>query len=157
MDITSQFEIIDPLNRNVVRIDDDSVIENDFFSYRFENYSIRPDQIIDFGTGPNQESLVFTAFQGDDWMDARRSHYFEVCYWRDTQSFEDMIGGASWFSAYHYGRSNRYEKYFYTSAGYPAYLIISLLETIGISTLGKLPTTETGTDVGLFLTEAFER
>ena len=47
-EITSQFGIIDPLNRGVIRIDDNSIIENDFIRYNFSGYSLRDDQIIDF-------------------------------------------------------------------------------------------------------------
>ena len=114
LEITYQFEIIDPLGRNKIRIYDNSVIENDFLNYDFEGYDLRSDQVIDFGTEPNQESLVFTTFQGEDWMDARRSHYFEVSYWRDTQSFEEMRKGPSWFATYHFNRADKYEQYFFT-------------------------------------------
>ena len=124
-EITSQFGIIDPLNRGVIRIDDNSIIENDFIRYNFSGYSLRDDQIIDFGIEPEMESLAFTTYQGTDWMDSLRSHYFEIIYWNSRSSFLDTISGPSWFSTYHIDREGKSEEYFYTAAGFPAYFIIS--------------------------------
>ena len=75
-EISSQFEIIDPLNRGKIRIYSDSKIENEFLRYDFSGYSLRSDQIIDFGIEPDMESLTFTTYQGTDWLDASKSHYF---------------------------------------------------------------------------------
>ena len=124
-EITSQFEIIDPLNRGVIRVDDHSIIENDFFRYDFSGYSLRDDRIIDFGIEPEMESLTFTTYQGTDWMDASKSHYFEIIYWNASRTFKDTISGPSWFSTYHHDREDKHEEYFYTKPGFPAYLIIS--------------------------------
>ena len=124
-EITSQFGIIDPLNRGVIRVGDDSIIENDFLRYDFSGYSLRDDQIIDFGIEPEMESLIFTTYQGTDWMDALKSHYFEIIYWNSSRTFWETISGPSWFSTYHLDREGKYEEYFYTNAGFPAYLIIS--------------------------------
>ena len=125
MDITGEFSISDPLGRNAVNITSDSVIRNNFFSYNFSGYSLRDDQIIDFGDAPESETLIFTTFIGTDWLDAFKSHYFEVVYWKESQTFEQVIEGPSWFSNYHYNRPGKHEEYFWNQSGYPSYLIIS--------------------------------
>ena len=124
-EITSQFSIIDPLNRKAVKIFTDQIIENDFLRFDFSGYSLRNDQIIDFGKDPEMESLTFTTYQGADWMDAVRSHYFEVFYWKESRTFEETINGPSWFSTSHQDREGVHEEYFFTQSGFPAYLIIS--------------------------------
>ena len=124
-EITSQFSIIDPLNRKAVKIFTDQIIENDFLRFDFSGYSLRNDQIIDFGKDPEMESLTFTTYQGADWMDAVRSHYFEIFYWKESRNFEEIINGPSWFSTSHHDREGAHEEYFFTQSGFPAYLIIS--------------------------------
>ncbi len=101
------------------------MIDNDFFRYDFSGYTLRDDQIIDFGIDPEMESLTFTTFVGADWMDAVYSHYFEVTYWKSSRSFQQVVSGPSWFSSYHANREDKYEEYFYTDSGFPAYLVVS--------------------------------
>lgn len=113
------------MNRGKIRIYSDSKIENEFLQYDFSGYSLRSDQIIDFGIEPDMESLTFTTYQGTDWLDASKSHYFEVSYWNSKQTFLETINGPSWFSNFHYSRVERHEEYFYSNAGYPSFLIIS--------------------------------
>ena len=124
-DITDQFLISDPLDRQTIFISSDSVIGNNFLSYDFSGYSLRPDQVIDFGEKPESESLIFNTYIGDDWLDSSKSHYFEVCYWRESKTFEQTISGPSWFSNFHYNRTTKHEEYFYNQSGLPGYLVIS--------------------------------
>ena len=104
---------------------EDQLIKNDFFNYNFEGYEIRSDQVIDFGKGLNAESLIFTVYKGVDWMEATHSHYFQIKHQKVDQTFEEVVNGPSWFTHFHDEILEKREEYFYTSMGYPAYLIIS--------------------------------
>jgi len=128
-DITDQFLINDPLGRNVISITSNSIIQNNFFRYDFSGYDLRSDQIIDFGEDPENQTLTFNTYIGTDWLDAARSHYFEVTYWKESKTFEETVSGPSWFSNYHYNRAAKHEEYFFNSSSMPSYLIISWEES----------------------------